>query len=204
MKKLLKKRLFFLAALILLILVGFIIVNVIVNERNNTFYTVNQDFTRLGADNFNYYTSYEVSKSWIESDGTTGAQYDATFVNKGSYPLKDWTIVIDVPEGSRVDSYWSGVFKYDDEKHQITVTALDYNETVLQNNQITFGWVMYTPQRFEVNHSVTTVHKTVQITDIPAFWVIMSVALVALILFVVIICISINERSYINKQNRDR
>jgi putative nucleotidyltransferase with HDIG domain len=96
------------------------------------------------------YITYSISKSWTEADGSTGAEYDGVFRNNSKHALTDWRIKISVPEKSRIDSSWNG--QYTKESNFITVLppVEGFNASVPSGQKITFGMVMYTPEKFTI------------------------------------------------------
>lgn len=201
MKKL-YKLIFLIVAL--LIAAGFIGLELYIIDRNSTYYSVEQDFSRPFPYNYEFFLEFEVSKSWLEGDGVIGAQYDISFKNKSVQKLKDWKLTFDVPEGTRIDSSWNGSFTLDEEANTVTVTPLDYNFEVGPDSTETLGCVMYTPSRFEVINSKLLVHKEFNITDFALFRLLVVITGIYLVSLLINICVGISGRSYQKKQEHDR
>ncbi len=192
------------SALAILIAAGFIGLEIYVIDRNSTYYSVEQDYSRPFPYSCEFYLNFEVSKSWLEGDGIIGGQYDISFINDSSQKLKDWKLVFDVPEGTKIDSSWNGVFALDEEANTVTVTPLDYNLEVKPDSTETLGCVMYTPSRFEVVHSKLYVHKEFSRSDFALFKLLIVFAGIYLVCLLINICVSISAASYRRKQEHDR
>lgn len=192
------------SALAILIAAGFIGLEIYVIDRNSTYYSVEQDYSRPFPYKCEFYLNFEVSKSWLEGDGVIGGQYDISFINDSSQKLKDWKLVFDVPEGTKIDSSWNGVFTLDEEANTVTVTPLDYNLEVKPDSTETLGCVMYTPSRFEVVHSKLYVHKEFSRSDFALFKLLIVFAGIYLVCLLINICVSISAASYRRKQEHDR
>lgn len=192
------------SALAILIAAGFIGLEIYVIDRNSTYYSVEQDYSRPFPYNCEFYLNFEVSKSWLEGDGIIGGQYDISFINDSPQKLKDWKLVFDVPEGTKIDSSWNGVFTLDEEANTVTVTPLDYNLEVKPDSTETLGCVMYTPSRFEVVHSKLYVHKEFSRSDFALFKLLIVFAGIYLVCLLINICVSISAASYRRKQEHDR
>lgn len=192
------------SALAILIAAGFIGLEIYVIDRNSTYYSVEQDYSRPFPYSCEFYLNFEVSKSWLEGDGIIGGQYDISFINDSSQKLKDWKLIFDVPEGTKIDSSWNGVFTLDEEANTVTVTPLDYNLEVKPDSTETLGCVMYTPSRFEVVHSKLYVHKEFSRSDFALFKLLIVFAGIYLVCLLINICVSISAASYRRKQEHDR
>lgn len=201
MKKLLK-LIFSLSAI--LIATGFIGLELYVVSRNSTYFTVEQNFTRPFPYGYDFFLEFEVSKSWLDSDGAIGAQYDITLTNNTKQKLKDWKLTFDVPEGSKIDSDWNGQFQLDSEANVVTVTPLDYNNEVIPETVETLGCVLYTPYRFEVEKSKLYVHKEYNITDFALFNLLVTLSAIYAVCLIINICVGISARNFRRKQEHDR
>ncbi len=89
--------------------------------------------------------SATVSQSWDDYDeeghSCKGAQYDFIVSNKSDKPIKGWQIVLHLPKGGVIDSYWSGeVFNEDTE---ITFVPGEESKKILPGEAEAFGFVMY-------------------------------------------------------------
>ena len=89
--------------------------------------------------------SASISQSWDDYDdeghSCKGGQYDFTVTNKTDETIKNWKIVLHLPKGGEIDSYWSGeVFNEDTE---ITFVPDEESKKILPGATETYGFVMY-------------------------------------------------------------
>ncbi len=109
---------------------------------------------------------------WVYN-GFKGAQYDGVIVNNFSQPIRNWEVQIKVPVGSWIDSSWNGVYQL--KSDTITLTAVDYNPIIKPNShETTFGFVMYTPEDFEVSDIRISGHKVIQMKDYGLYWILLG------------------------------
>lgn len=79
------------------------------------------------------YVTVTNSNSWETGNGYAG-QLDAKITNESNQDLKNWSIEIDVPENTTVDSSWNGNF--DVKNGVLTITPVEYNGTITANGTI--------------------------------------------------------------------
>lgn len=79
------------------------------------------------------YVTVTNSNSWDTGNGYAG-QLDAKIINNSSQDLKNWSIEIDVPEKTTVDSSWNGNFDLKD--GVLTITPVEYNGTITANGSV--------------------------------------------------------------------
>lgn len=99
----------------------------------------------------------ELTKSgegW-EVEGHPAAQYDGLFYNNTNENITDWELIIEVPSGSKIDSSWNGNYKMSGSK--ISITCVDYNETIRANESIPFGMILVTPGDFDPSTAKVTI-----------------------------------------------
>ena len=154
-----------------------------------------------GKDN-EFYVKLNPAKSWTETDGSIGAQYDGVFYNNTKIDITDWKIEIQVPEGSHIDSSWNGVYSIKD--NWITVKAVDYDVNVLKNNSITFGFIMYTPSDFNANNITIYAHKIYKLQHYPLFWVLLILLVVVIMIIIVYSAFELRVRKFKTKQRQDK
>jgi len=189
-------------AILLAIGLGFLILGSVVKQQKN-------DEIRLvevvsgddGKDN-EFYVKLNPAKSWTETDGSIGAQYDGVFYNNTKIDITDWKIEIQVPEGSHIDSSWNGVYSIKD--NWITVKAVDYDVNVLKNNSITFGFIMYTPSDFNANNITIYAHKIYKLQHYPLFWVLLILLVVVIMIIIVYSAFELRVRKFKTKQRQDK
>lgn len=99
-----------------------------------------------------YCFQMSISKSWEEENGYIGAQYDAYIYNNTSFDTINWSVEIQVPEGSYIDSGWDGDYIIKD--GTLTVTPKDYNKIFFSDDSRKFGFIMYTPGEYMAEDAV--------------------------------------------------
>lgn len=115
-----------------------------------------------------------VAKQWTESEtnGIIGAQYDFTVYNDSAKDLLNWVILIRVPMGSRLDSYWSGECSLSN--GIITIKPLDYNQTIVASDKISFGFVLITQNStFPVEDCAIIFYRENKLWQHPLFWILL-------------------------------
>lgn len=79
------------------------------------------------------YVTVTNSNSWETENGYAG-QLDAKIINNSSQTLNNWSVEIDVPAGTTVDSSWNGNFDVKD--GVLTITPVEYNGTIAANGSV--------------------------------------------------------------------
>lgn len=115
-----------------------------------------------------------VTKQWTESEtnGIIGAQYDFTVYNDSAKDLLNWEILIKAPLGSRLDSYWSGECSISN--GIITIKPIDYNQTIMASDKISFGFVLITQNStFPVEDCAIIFYRENKLCQHPVFWILL-------------------------------
>lgn len=81
---------------------------------------------------------------WQLDDGSWGSQYDIHINNKGKYPFVDWHLTMTVPPESRIDSSWNGEYTQAPGLIYVKGDPSALNLTVLPDDSIKIGYVLYT------------------------------------------------------------
>lgn len=90
-----------------------------------------------------YYVTVSANNQWDSGDGNIGAQCDLTFYNNTDTEISDWKLTIQVPEGFKVESLWNGNYEVKD--GVMTITSVEYNNTIAAKGNIPIGFIMYAP-----------------------------------------------------------
>lgn len=117
-----------------------------------------------------------ITKEWLDDPEKkiVGAQYDITFTNNTVQNMSDWYMQLAVPMGSKLDSYWSGEFSYDNSV--ITVKPLDYNNEIMAGENITFGFILHTSESTcYIEECSFVYYRECKIWQYPAFWYVMAI-----------------------------
>lgn len=147
-----------------------------------------------------------IAKQWLESeeDKIVGAQYDFTFYNDSAKDMLNWIMMVKVPAGCRLDSYWSGECNY--ENDVITIRPLDYNHIVKVSSDISFGFVLMTPNNttFHVEDCAIIFYRENKLWQHPLFWILIIFLFGLLIADLTYAVSSIRIRKYNLRQEADR
>lgn len=91
------------------------------------------------------YVTITNSNSW-EANGGYAGQLDAKITNQSGRELKNWSIEIDVTDGTTVDSYWNGNFDVKDAV--LTITPVEYNGTIPASGSVSdIGFIVNVPDQ---------------------------------------------------------
>ena len=147
-----------------------------------------------------------IAKQWLENEenGIVGAQYDFVFHNDSAKDILNWTMLVSVPEGSYLDSYWSGECNY--ENDVITIQPLDYNQTIGVSADISFGFVLMTPNNstFHVEDCAIIFYRENKFWQHPVFWLLIIFLFALFIADLAYAVSSIRIRKYNLRQEADR
>jgi len=189
-------------AILLAIGLGFLILGSVVKQQKNNEIKIAEVVAGEDGKDNEFYVQIKPGKSWTDTDGNIGAQYDGVLYNNTGVDITDWKIEIQVPEKSYIDSSWNGVYSLKD--NLITIEAVDYDVNVLKNNSITFGFVMYTPSDFYAKNITIYAHKIYRIEHYPFFWVLTFMLVVVGIFIIVYSAFELRVRKFKAKQWQDK
>ncbi len=85
----------------------------------------------------------KASNNWI-SGNQTFTQLDGILTNTTSSPITNWTLSCTVPNGSKMDQNWSGVYSLSGST--LTVSPVSYNSEIAPNGSINFGCIIASSQ----------------------------------------------------------
>lgn len=131
----------------------------------------------LGTDDDSHRFTYEVSKVWSESAHgyNFGEQIDLEIENRVKNSMLNWKIELDVIDNSFIDSYWNGEFSLDDDTDVVTVTSVDYNDTVESGEVQPIGMVLYGTIKDCIKSGKITYYEKKRLVEIPIFWLVVIV-----------------------------
>lgn len=92
-----------------------------------------------------YSISLSGNNSW-ENNGMVCAQFDGTVKNMEEETGKDWKITVSVPEGAVLENSWNGTYLL--KGNTLEITPADYNAEISAGQEITFGFIIDTKERF--------------------------------------------------------
>jgi putative nucleotidyltransferase with HDIG domain len=185
------------AIIFVLIGIGFLVVQSLVQSSSSKLLYVHEI---KGAESYSkddFYVDMSVSKSWGQDD-TVGAQYDGVFHNNSDYDIKNWEIEITVPDKSNIDSSWNGV--YAQKGDTILVSSMNYNATIVKKTSQTFGFVMYTPSKFDVENIIIRAYKAYNKEDFILYWLLLVALLVTVIAVIIYTIVAFREHRFKVKQ----
>lgn len=143
--------------------------------------------------------SITISQKWMNGDWL-GAQYDGVIANTSETEINDWQLRLTVPAGSWIDSDWNGVYEFIEDGAVLLISPLDYNSTVLPGSDQTFGMVMYTTGVFDPTDYSFSFYTNPEITQYPAFYVILSLVVLVTVGLIAMIISEIRVFTYRRKQ----
>lgn len=189
-------------AVLLAIGLGFLVLFSIVHQQKSNEIKLSEIVSQGEGTNSEFNVELITGQSWIQPDGSVGAQYNGILYNNTKMDSTDWKLEIKVPVGSYIDSSWNG--NYSLENNCITITAVDYNTDIPKNSSKSFGFIMYTPSKFSADNITIYAHKIYEYKNYPLFWIL------CIALTIVVICVitySIFEfriKKFRTKQKNDR
>ncbi len=155
------------------------------------------------ANNFSsqYAVSVSISKSWKNSDGSVGAQYDGYIYNNTNYDFTDWEAVITVPEGSYVDSFWDGIASV--EGDQLIILPESYNGTIFSGDSRKFGLILYTPQEYAVSNISIVGRSIFNYRSSPIFTVLIAAGVLWAVILIMMIIDFFRTRTFEERRKHD-
>ncbi|MCH5324508.1 MAG: cellulase family glycosylhydrolase [Eubacterium sp.] len=98
------------------------------------------------TDKAKFDVQWNLSSTWMQGDDYCGG-YEVTVTNNTGSAVEGWTVEFEVPEGFELTSQWNGIFSVDGGK--VTVTNEEYNGTIDNGGNISFGFNYASPKEFE-------------------------------------------------------
>lgn len=173
-----KLNIFVVTALVLIgCFVGLSIYTHVINAKENVL--------NSGYDDNEYSFDFSESKQWSENSNGYfyGIQYDGVIENKTKGTLHDWEIKIILPTGCEIDSSWNGEYKL--EGNELTITAVEYNDTVEPYETQTFGFVLLSKFEDNIKDCRFIYHNLVKVYELPLFFpVLLATAMLIVSFFV--------------------
>lgn len=192
--------------LLLGILIGAGALQICVYRDNNRPFTVqlkNQKIEELGHSAAVFVNS---SKDWLSEEKgeayRVGAQYDGIIENHTGKDIKNWKLVIYLPRKGQIDSYWNGTFEMISDR--IEIEPLEYNKEIINGEDQSFGFVLYSGEVLTFDQFMITGYYDTQITGYTAFWILLAVFCVWLILFCVYIWVCLKLKKMMKQAEKDQ
>ena len=151
-----------------------------------------------------YDFTVNVAKAWLQEPNMhiIGAQYDITVTNNSLQDITDWYIQIGIHDRTKIDSYWSGEFNFDNTL--LTIKPLDYNNVIPAGESISFGCVLHTPLAVMYIEECSLVYYTeCVIWQYPLFWIIVAILVSLLIIDLAYIISAFRMRKFKIQREHD-
>lgn len=118
------------------------------------------------------------------SDQVYGNQYDGAIYNNTDSDFTDWSLTFDVEPGSYLDSQWNGEYTFSPDGRQLTLSSVDYNQTIPSHSSITFGFVMYSSRPGQFDTFDLRGATPISLFTSPLFWVIAALTFAMLVVMI--------------------
>jgi hypothetical protein len=198
------------ASTLAIIAILFLILVLKVQSDNKTTFSVEIDNSDGVVSVDGISVSMSCSQSWVSDDGHglavdsedyIGAEFDGIIRNERNCPIESWSLTIELPEETVIDSSWNG--DYENTGTEIVVTPDENVTNVPAEEEKTFGFVIYTVGEVELNHFYISgnVHKNIR--DYMLFWL-LCIAFGVWVVVVIVYClmlIRIHRLERLQKQN---
>ena len=146
---------------------------------------------------------FECSKSklWEETAIVYkyGMQIDFEIENFTNWAMNNWYAEIEVIDNCRIDSSWNGDFELDD-NNIITVTPVEYNDTVDAKEMQPFGMILYGPERLCIKDAKIIYHVHRRIYDFAMFYIITFLMIVSIVVSIVYTIFAIKNEQLRHRQ----
>lgn len=117
------------------------------------------------------------SPAWEGKNGLIGAQYDGIVINRFNKEITNWRIEIEVPQESVFDGGWNG--EYNRVGDLLIIKPVEYNLRIMpRSDNITFGFVLYTPASYKVENIKFEGYKKYELKDFTLFWALCTLSLI--------------------------
>ena len=187
----------------LCIQMGFEVVDKQVEKFNNTELEIN--IIDGQSDNENVTVTMNIEKYWNDYDAQDnilcGAQYDGDIINSSDMRFHDWTVELHISEEAKIDSLWNGEYVY--EGDILTLTPMDYNIIVEEQNDQTFGFVAISKNLLKIDNIKLFGYFEMTLQDSKMYWVLQVVRIIWAISLICYIVVQICLLSYKRRQKRD-
>ncbi len=156
------------------LLIGFLVVFIVAGYSNTEEHSVSFDWTIDSEMDQTIYAKVTPKNGWL-SNSMYGNEYDGVLVNNTKHVIRDWSVVVQIENGSYIDSSWNGTWSI--EGSLLCYTPAEFNETVLKGEEKTFGLVLYSNDKLKMNEVELRYHENVTPTQYPLFWILVLLAL---------------------------
>ncbi len=148
----------------------------------------------------------DISQQWTDYDTSKnkliGAQYDVTIANHGKHIFRDWKVVLYMPLEGRVDNLWNGEYTQDGDV--LTVTPLDYNTVVEEEDNQPFGFVCISKNVLRFTSMKVYGYFKMDMKDTDAYKILQTIRIIWLIALICYIIVEVCLISYRRRHKRDQ
>ena len=92
----------------------------------------------------------KTSNSW-SVDTQKNVQLDATISNKTANDVSDWTVELNLPEGTHIKQVWNASYTKDGNK--FTFSPVTHNKKIAVGNDVTFGIIATSTNDIEITNA---------------------------------------------------
>lgn len=173
-----------------------------VEKDSNTPFTEN-----ISSEGESQYVTVETDdvKFWVNDKGqvtqTVGAQYDGVIENIYTSDIRDWKLVVTLPDEGTLDSSWNGTYEMDGNK--LTIIP-DKNTNVIPAGQNkTFGFIMISKLVLEFEEYEFTGYRQTTYTEYPLFWALIIMLIVWLAMAFSLIIVEARVKHFKEQREND-
>ncbi|WP_051538262.1 HD domain-containing phosphohydrolase [Butyrivibrio proteoclasticus] len=187
-------------AVLVLLITAYMTDIIIVN--NSVSFTYSGDISLTGSRLSDViYGKVNKSGVWQSSRGY-GIQYDFTLYNNGEFDLTNWSITVDVPAGTVVESAWNVEVDVTNPEH-LEFTPVYYNNVLEHNGDISFGFILDSTEDYDITQINVFGYEYYGSDKSIVRKIILGLVIVWGILFVGFIVTRLNLKNYRERQKND-
>ena len=156
-----------------------------------------QEETQNGYENEDMYITMPIDKGW-EDNGYHASQYNATLYNNTAHTLTDWSVVLTLPQDSKITDSWNIVIE---ENQDGTVTISNnvdqgFNDNIFAHDKIDFGFILYSHTVYEINDFDLKATPHARMRDYNVFYALVLCVFLLILYVTVNIALIIKEHQY--------
>ncbi len=107
------------------------------------------------------HSDYEITiknnSSW-ENNGKISTQYECIIKNTTDTLGTNWKVTIGIPANSNLEDSWNG--NYELKETTLEITPVDYNKEIAANTELSFGFILTTPDEFVAEEVLLNIGST--------------------------------------------
>ncbi len=185
--------LFYMAVVTVLLFLALIYCVIYISNENKKELSLSFDWNIDSPQNQEIYVIANSGRAW-EADEGTGNQYNFTIFNNSSYPITDWTLSVNIPEGCNIDSTWNGFWGIEEDK--LIYEPEEFNKQVMSDDYKTFGLVMYSEETLPMDQMFLDYRLDRKLITFVPFWIILILINIFAVAIVVVHVVDIKLANY--------